>query len=101
MRPAAIRSREEQYDAVRKELENHALAVTSVDEQFLIRARDAMANVESAFNTKFHQFRQNGKVFRSNITMRAWQEPPGSTSLQSPVLRATRCTRSTSVLSIR
>jgi subtilase family serine protease len=59
----------EQYDAVRKELENHALAVTSVDENsFSIRARGAMANVESAFNTEIHEFRQNGKVFRSNIT---------------------------------
>ena len=59
----------EQYDAVRKELENHGLAITSVDENsFAIHARGTTANVESAFNTEIHQFQANGKVFRSNVT---------------------------------
>jgi len=58
----------EQYDAVRKELENHGLSITSVDENsFSIRAHGATANVESAFNTQIHQFRANGRVFRSNV----------------------------------
>jgi subtilase family serine protease len=58
----------EQYDAVRKELENHGLAITSVDENsFSIHAHGTTANVESAFNTQIHQFQANGKVFRSNV----------------------------------
>jgi subtilase family serine protease len=59
----------EQYDAVRKELENHGLIITSVDENsFSIRAHGATENVESAFNTEIHEFQRNGKVFRSNVT---------------------------------
>src|ERR1700739_1521967 len=58
----------EQYDAGRKELENHGLTILSVDENsFSIRARGATANVESAFNTQIHQFQANGRVFRSNV----------------------------------
>ncbi len=59
----------EQYDAVRKELENHGLAITSVDENsFAIHAHGTTENVESAFNTEIHQFQANGKVFRSSVT---------------------------------
>ena len=91
----------EQYDAVRKELENHGLAITSVDENsFSIRARGTTANVESAFNTEIHQFRQTEKSSDRTLRMRACQGLPESMSPQLPVLRATRCTRSTSVPSI-
>jgi len=59
----------EQYDMVRKELENQGLTILSVDENsFSIRARGATENVERAFNTEIRQFQRNGRVFRSNVT---------------------------------
>jgi subtilase family serine protease len=59
---------ESQRQAVRKELESHGLTILSADPiGFTIRARGAIANVESAFNTEIHQFQYNGKVFRANV----------------------------------
>ena len=68
----------EQYDAVRKELENHGLTITSVDENsFSIRARGAAENVERAFNTEIHQFQANGRVFRSHVENARLSGPAG------------------------
>jgi subtilase family serine protease len=58
----------EEFNAVRKELENHGLTILSTDENgFSIRARGTAGNVESAFNTPIHEFERNGKVFRANV----------------------------------
>jgi subtilase family serine protease len=58
----------EQSDTVRKELESHGLTILSTDENGLsIRARGAAGSVESAFNTKIHEFQRDGRVFRANV----------------------------------
>ena len=92
----------EQYEAVRKELENHGLAITSVDENsFSIRAHGTTENVESAFNTEIHQFQSKRKSFQIQrhecTAVRGCRE---SMSPQLQALRATRRTRSTSAPSI-
>ncbi len=52
--------------AVRQELEKHGLTVISSD-QYSVRVRGAVANVEAAFQTQFHKISLNGKAFRAHM----------------------------------
>jgi subtilase family serine protease len=53
--------------SVKKELEAHGLTVAAVSGSAL-RASGTMSNLESAFQTQFHEFEHGGKTFYSNVS---------------------------------
>lgn len=56
-------------ETVKKELQSHGLSIVSVSPDNLsIRVRGTTENVESAFQTRIHEFERQGKTFHANVT---------------------------------
>jgi len=59
----------DEVETVKRELKSHGISILSVSaDNSSIRARGAVTNIESAFQTQIHELELQGQTFRSNIT---------------------------------
>jgi subtilase family serine protease len=58
----------DEVETVKKELESQGLSILGVaSDNFSIRARGTMSNIQNAFQTQIHDFEREGQAFYSNV----------------------------------